>query len=65
MANHLVPSRNGGMTVSNAVVGANRKFDRKMRSGLLCAACAQPFGPKVERHPRLKDCCTQCGNDFE
>ena len=65
MARHLVPSKHGGMTVSNATVKANREFDKKMNAGLLCAACARPFGPNVKRHVRKTDCCEQCGNDFE
>jgi hypothetical protein len=63
MARYLIPSKNG-MTVPPSVVRANREFDRQMRAGVLCVACAREFGPKVPKHPRLTDCCVSCGNDF-
>jgi hypothetical protein len=74
MAKGLVPSRNGGMTVANWVVSANREHDRQVRAGEICCTCAAPFGVfsknygKVVRPTnvaRFHGSCETCAADFE
>lgn len=66
MARHLIPSRRGGFTVTNAVVQANRETDRKLRAGLICDACGRPFSdarPKAT-NPKHRGSCEECSRDF-
>jgi hypothetical protein len=67
----LIPTKNG-FTVPNHVVAANREHDRRLKAGLICAACGAPFGTAVAAYggaiakpdAAMPHCCTFCAADF-